>query len=123
MMRQAILDSVPDWQLFAQRQQETMFAPGASAAAAQRRREKMLAAIDFMCGSIEHDAPEATQNDKEVCLQLGRIEFANRMQCCHTSTAQDAWLTANTRCVALQLSVFNDCCLMMSAGRRQGTSR
>ena len=68
MMRQAILDSVPDWQRFAQQQQETVFAPDASAAAAQRRRDKMLAAIDFMCGSIEHDAPEATQNGKEVCV-------------------------------------------------------
>lgn len=74
MMRQAILDSVPDWQLFAQRQRETVFAYGASAAAAQRRRDKMLAAIDFMCGSIEHDAPEVSQNGKEVRLHLGRIK-------------------------------------------------
>lgn len=76
MMRQAILDAVPDWQLFAQRQRETVFAPGASVAAAQRRRIKMLAAIDFMCGSIEHDAPEAAQNAKEVWLHLGQTGFA-----------------------------------------------
>ena len=68
MMRQAILDSVPDWQVYAQRQRETVFAPGASAAVAQRRRDKMLAAIDFMCGSIEHDAPDASQSSKEVRL-------------------------------------------------------
>jgi hypothetical protein len=77
MMRQAILDSVPDWQLFAQRQRETVFAPGASAAAAQRRRDKMLAAIDFMCGSIEHDAPEATQNGNQVWLCLGGLDLSS----------------------------------------------
>ena len=88
MMRQAILDSVPDWQVLAQRQRETVFAPGTSAAAAQRRRDKMLAAIDFMCGSIEHDAPDASQGSKEVRLGFA-TGLVNRMQCCYISTAQD----------------------------------
>jgi hypothetical protein len=42
----------------------------ASAAAAQGRRDKMLAAIDFMCGSIRDDAADAAQHDVQVMRQL-----------------------------------------------------
>lgn len=68
MMRQAILDSVPDWPAFAQRQRDAIFAPNASSNAAQRRRDKMMAAIDFMCSSL--DTGSADDAQQQVCCAL-----------------------------------------------------
>lgn len=68
MMRQAILDSVPSWPDTAQCQRETVLAPGAASAAAQKRRHKLLAAIDYMCSTAEDSGNGFTQQpDQQVC--------------------------------------------------------
>lgn len=78
MVRQAILDSVPDWTAFTQRQQDTVFAPGeAGSATAHRRRDKMLAAIDFLCSSADDKDADSTATDQVRVFAI--------ISKCHTS--------------------------------------